>query len=267
MTTNITLLELSDPNHPLLRRLALHTPGTFHHSLMVGNLSEAGADAIGANPLLTRVSCYYHDIGKLLKPEYFVENQRHGINPHDKLKPNMSALILKSHVKEGIRLAKEYKLPQEVIDIIPQHHGTSIIAFFYHKAKEEDPKTTLTDRDFRYEGPKPQTKEAGIIMLADSVEAVSRVLKEPTPASLRGMVRNITMKRFQEGELDECELTLKDLNKMNEAFLHILAGVFHTRIEYPSAKKEEESPPKEAKNEKPPEQSQTVPSSDKKTSA
>lgn len=241
ISTDITLLELSDPNHPLLRKLALYTPGTFHHSLMVGNLSEAAADSIGANTLLTRVSCYYHDVGKILKPDYFVENQRNGLNPHDKLKPNMSALILKSHVKEGIRLAREYKLPQEVIDIIPQHHGTSLISFFYHKALEEDPKTTLTERDFRYDGPKPQTKEAGIIMLADSVEAVSRVLKDPTPSSLRGMVRNITMKRFQEGELDECELTLKDLNKINEAFLRVLTGVFHTRIEYPNVKKDDDS--------------------------
>lgn len=256
ISTDITLLELSDSNHPLLRQLALQAPGTFHHSLVVGNLSETAAESIGANSLLVRVASYYHDIGKMLKPEYFVENQRGGENPHNKLKPNMSALILKSHVKEGLRMAREYKLPREVTDIIQQHHGTSLIVYFYHKAKQEDPGTTLTERDFRYDGPKPQTKEAGIIMLADSVEAVSRVLKEPTPSRLRGMVRDITMKKFQEGELDECELTLKDLNRISEAFLHILTGIFHHRIDYPSEKKEPAPPQKkrpESETKPPPE--------------
>ncbi len=242
IATDITILELSDSNHPLLRQMALQAPGSFNHSFGVGNLGEAAAKAINANSLFVRVASLYHDIGKMSKPEYFVENQRGGENPHDRLSPTMSALILKSHVKDGARLAKEHRLPDGIIDMIQQHHGTSLIKYFYDKTLKEDPDTTLTEREFRYDGPKPQTKEAGIIMLADTVEAVSRLLKEPSPGNIRSMVKRVTMDKFMSGELDECELTLNDLDKMNEAFIHVLTGIFHHRIEYPTTKDAKELP-------------------------
>lgn len=230
--TSLTLLELLDLNRPLLRRLMLETPGTYHHSLMVGTLAEAGASAIGANPLLARVSGYYHDIGKIRKPEYFIENQMAGRkNPHDKLAPTMSRLILESHVRDGMALAVENKLPRAVRDAIAQHHGTSLMTYFYHRAKQKDP--SVSDSEYRYPGPRPRTRELGIVLLADQIDAASRSLEEPTPSRLRGLIKQLIEKRALEGELDESHLTLKDLAALRDAFIPILMGLFHGRIVYP----------------------------------
>ncbi len=233
MTTNSTLLELSDLNKPLLRELAIRAPGTYHHSIMVGNLSEAAAEAIGANALLTRVASYYHDVGKMEKAEYFVENQKGGKNPHEKLAPSMSCLILINHVKKGLEIAEEYNLPVEIRDFIAQHHGTNIIRFFYQKALESSENGEVSESDFRYPGPRPQTKEAGIVMLADAIEAGSRTLKDPSTSRLRSMVRTFIQERLTESELDECPLTISDLNLIKESFVNTLTGMFHGRIDYP----------------------------------
>ncbi|MFQ6112584.1 MAG: HD family phosphohydrolase, partial [bacterium] len=231
MTTNSTFLELSDLNKPLLRELAIRAPGTYHHSIMVGNLSETAAEAIGANALLARVGAYYHDIGKMEKPEYFVENQKGGRNPHEKLTPNMSCLILVNHVKRGLEIAEQYNLPREIQDFIPEHHGNNLISFFYKKALEMNDGAEVNESNFRYPGPKPQTKETGIVMLADGVEAVSRTLLEPTVSRIRSMVNAIIQDRLS--DLDESPLTLKDLSLIKESFVNHLTGVFHGRIEYP----------------------------------
>ncbi len=237
VTTDLRLLELTNLNHPLLRRLAEEAPGTFHHSMMIGNLAEAAADAVGANSILARVGGYYHDIGKLLKPEYFVENQVGSQNKHTRLKPRMSALIIQSHVKEGMELARDHNLPEIVIDFIPQHHGTSRIAFFYDKAVKaaarRPTKDVINEEDFRYPGPRPQTREAAIIMLADSVEASTRVLAEYSPLHIRKSIEKMVQQRFVEGQLDECELTLRDLSQIQDAFYSILLGTYHQRIVYP----------------------------------
>jgi cyclic-di-AMP phosphodiesterase PgpH len=240
-TTDIKLLELASLNHPLLRQLIMHAPGTYHHSMLVGTLAEAAAEAIGANALLARVGSYYHDIGKMLTPEYFVENQAGRGNKHDRLSPSMSALIIMAHVKDGIKLAKEYKLPQRIIDMIPQHHGTNLITYFYNKAKEqEDPSVQqVHEGDYRYPGPKPQTPEAAIVMLADKVEAASRVLTEPTPHRITGLVQRIVSNIFMDGQLDECDLTLRDLQKINDAFARTLLAIHHHRVEYPQVESEE----------------------------
>ena len=234
-STNIKLLELLNQEHPLLKELSLHAPGTHQHSLLVANLAEAAAEAIGANPILVRVMAMYHDIGKLSKPEYFAENQREGKNPHLKIKPTMSALILTKHTKDGVELAEKYHLPKEVIDGIRQHHGTSLIKFFYEKAKElENPEVdTVVEEDFRYPGPKPQTREAGILMLADIIESASRTLREPNLAKIRGMVDNLINRAFIDGQLDECELTLKDLHEIAKAFTKVLGAMYHSRPDYP----------------------------------
>ncbi len=240
VTTDIKLLELGNLNNPLLKELAIKAPGTYHHSIVVSSLAEAAASEIGANPLIVKVGSYYHDIGKIKKPMYFIENQTDGKNPHDKLKPSISALIIKNHVKYGIEIAKKHRLGNYIIDIIEQHHGTSLIKYFYNKAKEQglNPK----EENFRYPGPKPQTKEAGIVMIADEVEAASKTLSNPTVAHLREFVRNITNKIFLDGQLDECELTLKDLNKIIDSFVKVLVGIFHHRIEYPEeGQKKDES--------------------------
>ncbi len=236
VTTDATLLELSDLNRPLLRQLAIRAPGTYHHSIMVGNLSEAAAEAIGANALLARVGAYYHDIGKMEMPEYFVENQKGGKNPHEKLAPTMSCLILISHVKRGLEIAEEYKLPQEIRDFIPQHHGTNLISYFYNKAVENSNGEEINESDFRYPGPRPRSKETGIVMLADAVEAVSRTLKEPTVSRIRSLVDSFIQERISGSELDECPLTMKDLHLIRESFVKSLAGMHHGRIEYPSGK-------------------------------
>ena len=234
-TTDIKLLELANMNTPVLRELMVQAPGTYHHSVIVGNLVESAAEAINANPLLARVAAYYHDIGKIRKPLYFIENIGGLENRHDKLSPSMSALILMSHVKDGAELARENKLGQPLVDIIRQHHGTSLIKFFYDKAKSKaDPGVQQIDeRDYRYPGPKPQTREAALIMLADAVEAASRTLADPTPARIQGMVQKIINNIFIDGQLDECELTLKDLHNIAKSFNRILAGIFHHRVDYP----------------------------------
>ena len=231
-TTDITLLELANLDRPILRRLMLEAPGTYHHSMLVGSLVEAAADEIDANPLLARVCGYYHDIGKVKKPLYFIENQRDGRNKHDKLAPSMSSLILIAHVKDGIEIAKKNKLGQAIIDTIQQHHGTSLISYFYEKAKQLKGEEAVKLEDFRYPGPKPQTKEAGLVMLADVVEAASRTLENPTPARIQGQVQTLINKVFSDGQLDNCELTLKDLHRIAMRFIKILNGIHHHRIEY-----------------------------------
>lgn len=237
-STNITLLELADLNQPLLKRLAMEAPGTYHHSIVVGNLGEAAAKEIGANPLLTRVGAYYHDIGKMDIPEYFVENQLGIKSKHDSLNPTMSALVLTSHVKKGRYLGEEAGLPDAVLNFIEEHHGTTQMSFFYNKAKEME-LPIKSDNEFRYPGPKPQSKETGIIMLADSTEAASRTLDNPTSARIRNLIQKLINSKFTSGELTQCDLTLKDLNDIREAFVKILIGVFHHRIPYPKKEGEE----------------------------
>jgi putative nucleotidyltransferase with HDIG domain len=234
-TTDIKLLELANMDHPLLKDLILQAPGTYHHSIIVGSLVEGAAKSIAANPLLARVSAYYHDVGKLKKPLYFIENVGGGENKHDHLTPTMSSLILISHVKDGVEMARENRLGERIGHIIQQHHGTSLISYFYQKAKEkENPEMeSINENDFRYPGPKPQTKEAGIVLLADSVEAASRALTDPTPSRIKSLVQRITNNIFLDGQLEECELTLKDLQKIQESFDRILTAIFHQRIDYP----------------------------------
>jgi len=237
-TTDIKLLELSSLDQPILKDLMVNAPGSYHHSVMVSNMVEATAESINANPLLAKVSAYYHDIGKINKPLYFIENQIKGDNKHEKLAPSMSSLILISHVKDGVELAKQHRLGREIIDIIQQHHGTSLISYFYQKAKEQTKKrgsrsSPVKEEDFRYPGPKPQTKEAGLVLVADAVEAASRTLVNPTPARIQGMVQKIINNIFSDGQLDDCELTLNDLNLIAKTFSKTLSGIFHSRIEYP----------------------------------
>ncbi|HEX2768155.1 MAG TPA: HDIG domain-containing protein [Geobacteraceae bacterium] len=234
-TTDIRLLEQANFDSPVLRELMVRAPGTYHHSVLVGNLVEAAAESINANPLLARVAAYYHDIGKTSKPLYFIENVSHSDNRHDRLAPSMSALILISHVKEGVELAKEHRLGQPIVDIIRQSHGTGLITYFYQKAKNlaAHEGKGVDEREFRYPGPKPQTREAGLVLLADHVEAASRTLANPTPARIQGMVQKIINNIFIDGQLDECELTLKNLHEIAKSFNRILAGIYHQRIEYP----------------------------------
>lgn len=234
-TTDIKLLELANMNSPILRQLMIEAPGTYHHSILVGNLVEAAAEAINANPLLARVAAYYHDIGKIKKPLYFIENAGGQRNRHDRLAPSMSGLILTSHVKDGVELAREHKLGAELVDIIQQHHGTALIKFFYDRAKNQtDPEKPQPDeRDYRYHGPRPQTREAALIMLADAIEAASRTLQDPTPARIQGMVQKLINNIFTDGQLDECELTLMDLHLIAKSFNRVLAGSFHHRVDYP----------------------------------
>ncbi len=234
-TTDIKLLELANMDNPILKDLILQAPGTYHHSVIVGSLVEGAAKSIAANPLLARVSAYYHDIGKLKKPLYFIENAGGIENRHDHLTPTMSSLILNSHLKDGVELARENRLGERITQIIQQHHGTSLTYYFYQKAKEHGnpDMESLNEEDFRYPGPKPQTKEAGIVMLADAVEAASRALSDPTPARIKGLVKEIVNNIFLDGQLEECELTLKDLQKIEESFVRILTAIFHRRIDYP----------------------------------
>ena len=237
ITTNISLLELADPNNPLLKELILKAPGTYHHSLIVGNLAEAACDAIGANGLLARVGSYYHDIGKVEKSEYFAENQPITESQHDKLAPTMSSLIIINHVKDGLEKAKKAGLNGALMDFIEQHHGTGLIYYFYQRALESvEDLNKLEEEGFRYPGPKPQTKETAIVHLADSVEAASRTLQNPTPANLEELVRRIINNKFIDGQLDECDLTLKDLNIIAGTFTKVLTGVYHTRVQYPNDK-------------------------------
>jgi putative nucleotidyltransferase with HDIG domain len=232
-TTDIKLLELANLDRPILRKLMLEAPGTYHHSVVVGSLVEAAADAVGANPLLAKASGYYHDVGKIKKPLYFIENQAGGENKHDKLAPSMSSLILIAHVKDGVEIARHHKLGRAIIDIIQQHHGTSLIAYFYEKASQLKGTDDVKMEHFRYPGPRPQTKEAGLVLLADAVEAASRSLENPTPARIKGLVQKIINKLFLDGQLNECELTLRDLHEIARSFNKILTGIHHHRIEYP----------------------------------
>ncbi len=231
--TPLKLLELSNPNQPLLRRLLVETPGTYHHSIIVGNLSEAAAEEVGGNPLIARVGAYYHDVGKLKRPFFFKENQYNGENPHDKINPSLSTLIILNHTKDGDELALKYKLPSVIRDIIKQHHGQTLVAYFYHKALNSENGDTVKPENFRYSGPKPQTKEAAIVMLADSIEAAARAMPDPNKGKIEGLVRQIIKDKLNDGQLDECGLTLKDLNTLANAFVRVLLGIFHERIEYP----------------------------------
>ncbi|MGO9950701.1 MAG: HD family phosphohydrolase [Dissulfurispiraceae bacterium] len=229
--TDISLLELLDLGQPLMKSLMINAPGTYHHSIIVGNLAETAAEAVGANPLLARVTSYYHDIGKIKMPEYFVENQQGAINRHERLAPHMSAMILISHVKEGIELAKQYKLPKSIIDIIQQHHGTRLMSFNYQKAKDQSGAANVDE--YRYPGPKPQTRVAALVMMADAVEAAARALTDPTSARINALVEKIINEIFLDGQIDECELTLKDMSEIRKRFTFVLTSIFHKRIEYP----------------------------------
>jgi putative nucleotidyltransferase with HDIG domain len=244
ITTDISLLELLDLNQPLMKALMINAPGTYHHSVIVGNLVEAAAEAVGVNPLLARVSSYYHDIGKIKMPEYFVENQSVSPSKHEKLTPHMSTMIITSHVKEGVDLAKQYKLPPTIIEIIKQHHGSALITYFYQKAKEQGLES-LVENDYKYPGPKPQTRVAALVMMADAVEASSRVLNEPTPARITALVDKIINHIFLDGQLDECELTFKDISEIKRRFTYVLTGIFHKRIDYPGFDFSNENIPQE----------------------
>lgn len=238
ITSPVRLLEISNPNNALLKRLLTEAPGTYHHSIIVGNLAESATDALGGDSLMVRVGAYYHDIGKCKRPYFFIENQMTADNPHDKITPSLSTLILTSHVKDGVEMAREHKLPQGIIDIIEQHHGTSLVSYFYHKALENDRNETVTEEEFRYEGPKPRTREAAIVMLADSVEAAVRSLQNPTQGRVEGLVRKIIKDKLNDGQMEECDLTFKDLNVIACAFVRVLSGIFHNRVEYPDMSKE-----------------------------
>ncbi|HEU4387139.1 MAG TPA: HDIG domain-containing protein [Blastocatellia bacterium] len=235
IATDIKLLELSNLNLPLLKKLAENAPGTYHHSIMVGLLAEGAAEAIGGDALFARVACYYHDIGKVLRPTYFVENQSYLENRHDKLSPRMSSIVLANHVKQGIELARQHKLPSRIIAIIPQHHGTGLMKFFYYKAREEAGliDAAALEQQFRYPGPKPQTREAAIIMIADSVEAAARTVKDPTPSKLRNMIDTIIARIRDDGQFDECNITMRELSLVADAFVKVLTGIYHHRIAYP----------------------------------
>lgn len=241
VTTDITLLELADLNRPILRRLMLEAPGTYHHSLVVGSLCEAGAAAIGGNPLLARVSAYYHDIGKVEKAEYYVENQAGARSPHEKIKPTMSCLIIESHIREGVEIARKEKLPRAIVNAILEHHGTTLMSYFYAKAKQRDPE--VDEREFRYPGPRPRAKETAVLMLADAVEAAARSLTDPTPSRIRGVVTRILDARVKDGQLDESPVTFEDLAEIRERFIPILTALFHARVHYPGGATEERPRP------------------------
>ena len=241
IVTTVKLLELSNPNSPLLKRLLLEAPGTYHHSVLVANLSEVAAEKVGANPVLARVASYYHDIGKIKRPYFFKENQLGNDNPHDKITPNLSTLIIISHVKDGLELAKEFKIPKVIQDVIGQHHATSLVQYFYVTMKNSsDTPDEIKEEDFRYPGPNPESREAAIIMLADAVEAAVRSIPNNTKNKIEEMVNNIIKGRLNDGQLDNCNLTLKDLEKIRKAFLKVLSGIYHERIEYPLDKWEKD---------------------------
>ncbi|KKI88568.1 membrane protein [Bacillus sp. SA1-12] len=235
--STMKLIELSNPNHPLLRKILTETPGTYHHSVMVANLSESACEAIGANGLLARVGAYYHDIGKTKRPQYFIENQMNIENPHNKLSAQLSKNVIISHVTDGVEMLKKNKMPKEFIDIAEQHHGTSLLKYFYHQAKQTNP--SIYEEEFRYPGPKPQTKEIAIISIADSVEAAVRSMSNPTPEKIEKLVRSIISDRLQDHQLDECDLTLKELDIIAKSFCESLKGIFHSRIEYPELTKKQ----------------------------
>lgn len=235
--SDMRLIEMATLDHPLLKELSVQAPGTWNHSMVIGMMVESAADAIGANPIVCRVGAYFHDIGKITKPVYFAENQTPGDNRHDKLSPSMSALIIRAHVKDGIELARKHKLPKIIEEMIPQHHGTSCIEYFYDKSRKEaeesgrDPESV--DRAlYRYSGPKPQTREAGLLMLADGIEAAARTLSDPSHDRIQGMVQKMLNKVFASGELNECDLTLQDLHMIAKCFTRVLSGIYHQRVAY-----------------------------------
>ena len=257
ITTDISWLEMADLNHPLLRRLSLEAPGTYHHSLAVANLAEAAAEAVGANPTMARVCAYFHDIGKLVKPEYFTENMRPGANPHDDLTPTMSALIIIAHVKEGIDLALKHKLNKEIVDVIQQHHGTSLVGYFYQRALQQQGDARLggkimnmrpedvpevREESFRYPGPRPQTREAAIISLADAVESASRSMERPTPQRIEDLIGDLIEDRITNRQLDDSPLTLAEIRRIAESFRFTMVSMLHARIAYPPKAEEKESP-------------------------
>lgn len=235
--SSMKLIELSNPNHPLLKKLLIEAPGTYHHSVMVANLAESACEAVGANGLLARVGCYYHDIGKTKRPGFFIENQMSKENPHDQLPPLASKEIIVAHATDGAEMLKEYKMPKEVIDIAEQHHGTTLLKFFYFKAKQSDGDTK--EEEYRYPGPKPQTKEAAIVGIADSVEAAVRSMAHPTHEQIETLVRKIISDRLQDEQFNQCDITLKELEKVAETLCESLKGIFHSRIEYPEISKQE----------------------------
>jgi putative nucleotidyltransferase with HDIG domain len=249
ITTGMTLAELRDPKRPLLRQLQLKAPGTYNHSLQVANIAEAAAEAIGADSLLVYVGALYHDIGKINKPDYFVENQSSGFNRHEKLSPAMSLLVIIGHVKDGIELGREYNLPRQIIHFIEAHHGTTLVEYFFHAAcnkAEEADEGPVEEFGYRYPGPKPRTREAAILMLADAVESATRTLAEPNPGSIEGLVRRISMKRLEDGQFDECDLTFRQLAMIEDAIINRLLSIYHGRISYPSSsadKDQDESQP------------------------
>jgi putative nucleotidyltransferase with HDIG domain len=256
--TNFSLIELSDKDHPLLKRMSLEAPGTYHHSMVVSDIAEAASYAIGANALLTRVGAYYHDIGKMVKPEYFTENQLIGGNKHDHIEPSVSRLVILNHVKEGLELAKKYKLNPVIAQFIPQHHGTGIIYYFYQKALEgAQDKTSIDEDNYRYPGPKPQLRETAIVLLADSVEGAIRSLEDPTPKKIEETVRKIINNRFIDGQLDECNLTLKEIDRIASTFTRVLSAMYHSRVKYPEKKNGIEN-----RNRKSAEKSSSQPTSD-----
>jgi cyclic-di-AMP phosphodiesterase PgpH len=237
ITTSMTLLEMADINHPLLRRLATEAPGTYNHSLQVATLSEAAANAIGANSLLCRVAAYYHDVGKIKKADYFVENQHDNQNKHMNLSPSVSILIILGHVKDGIELAKEYNLPTSILPFIQQHHGTTLVEFFYHAARTKtDPQhlSEVSETQYRYPGPKPRTRETAILMMADAAESACRAMHDPTPARVESLVHDLSMKRFLDGQFDECDLTMRELELIERSLVKGLLAIYHGRIAYPS---------------------------------
>ena len=233
IVTPLKLLELSNPNHPLLKRLLIEAPGTYHHSIIVGNLSEAAANAVGANALLARTGAFYHDVGKIARPYFFKENQLTSENPHDKINPTLSSLIITGHVKEGMDLAKKYKLPIEIRNFVLEHHGNTLVAFFYHKAKTAENSEDVDENQFRYSGVKPQSKETAIVMLADSIEAAVRSMSSPNKDKMEKLIHKIMKDKLEDGQLEECDITLKEFETLKKAFLQVLLGIFHERIEYP----------------------------------
>jgi putative nucleotidyltransferase with HDIG domain len=239
VVTDISLLEMSDISLPLLQELVARAPGTYNHSISVAAIAEAAAERIGANGLLVRIGAYYHDIGKMLKPQYFIENMTEGARSrHEHLAPAMSTLIIIGHVKDGVDLANQHNLPQPLVDLIEQHHGTTLVEYFYHEATRQagiqpDHRTDAEESSFRYPGPKPQTREAGVLMIADAVEGASRTLSEPTPRRIETLVHDITMKRLLDGQFDECSLTLNDLHEIEESVVKSLTAIYHGRIKYP----------------------------------
>lgn len=258
ITTDISWLEMADLNHPLLKRLSMEAPGTYHHSLAVANLGEAAAESVGANPTMCRVGAYFHDVGKLVKPDYFTENMRPGHNPHDDLTPTMSALIIIAHVKEGIDLALKHKLNSQILDIIQQHHGTSLVSYFHQRALQQQNDARLggkimnmrpedipdvREESFRYPGPRPESKESAIISLADAVESASRSLDRPTPQRIEDLVNSIVNDRIASHQLDNCPLTMAEIRRIAESFRFSLVNMLHARIAYPSRRDEKESTP------------------------